>query len=395
MQVTARNIGSLPVGTHRAERCLYLRKREGHAPTWVFRYTVSGKQKDVVIGTADAVTIAQAKETAARFRTMIADGVDPLAAKQERRERMKNAGAEVDRPFTFADLVAEALPVIVQSKAWRNQKHAAQWQSTLEQYALPVLGKLSVEDVSRDDILEVLVPIWRTKPETASRLRGRLEAVFAYAIVIGKRSGGNPALWRGNLEMFLPPIAKVKKESHHEALTFDQARALFDEWRPPTSITACAILFGALTASRVGEFVPAKWEEIDLHREVWHCPPERRKDGKKYPHRVPLCRQLVSMLKMLPHDSPYVFAGKGGSHISKETPRVVLQKKLGHGTMHGFRSTFRDWCAENGKDPIVSEKSLMHATGSAVVQAYQRSDLLDARRVLMQEWADAVYPEQV
>ena len=133
---------------HRAERCLYLRKREGHAPTWVFRYTVSGKQKDVVIGTADAVTIAQAKETAARFRTMIADGVDPLAAKQERRERMKNAGAEVDRPFTFADLVAEALPVIVQSKAWRNQKHAAQWQSTLEQYALPVLGKLSVEDVS-------------------------------------------------------------------------------------------------------------------------------------------------------------------------------------------------------------------------------------------------------
>lgn len=392
MQVTARNISSLPPGTHRAERCLYLRKRDGHAPTWIFRYTISGKQKDVVIGTSDAVSIAQAKETAVRFRTMIADGVDPLAAKQERREKMRNAGANVDHPFTFADLVAEALPVIIRSKAWRNQKHAAQWKSTLEQYAMPSLGSLFVDEVTRDDILSVLEPIWKTKPETASRLRGRLEAVFAYAIAIGKRAGGNPATWRGNLEMFLPPITKMKKEKHHDALTLDQARLLFDGWRPPTSITACAILFGALTASRVGEFVPAKWDEIDLRRKVWLCPPERRKDGKSYPHRVPLCRQLVAMLKMLPRNSPYVFAGHGGSHISKETPRVVIQKKIGHGTMHGFRSTFRDWCAENGKDPIVAEKSLMHATGNAVVQAYQRSDLLDARIELMQEWADAVYP---
>lgn len=392
MQVTARNISSLPPGTHRAERCLYLRKRDGHAPTWIFRYTISGKQKDVVIGTSDAVSIAQAKETAVRFRTMIADGVDPLAAKQERREKMRNAGANVDHPFTFADLVAEALPVIIRSKAWRNQKHAAQWKSTLEQYAMPSLGSLFVDDVTRDDILSVLEPIWKTKPETASRLRGRLEAVFAYAIAIGKRAGGNPATWRGNLEMFLPPITKMKKEKHHDALTLDQARLLFDGWRPPTSITACAILFRALTASRVGEFVPAKWDEIDLRRKVWLCPPERRKDGKSYPHRVPLCRQLVAMLKMLPRNSPYVFAGHGGSHISKETPRVVIQKKIGHGTMHGFRSTFRDWCAENGKDPIVAEKSLMHATGNAVVQAYQRSDLLDARIELMQEWADAVYP---
>lgn len=322
MQVTARNISSLPPGTHRAERCLYLRKRDGHAPTWIFRYTISGKQKDVVIGTSDAVSIAQAKETAVRFRTMIADGVDPLAAKQERREKMRNAGANVDHPFTFADLVAEALPVIIRSKAWRNQKHAAQWKSTLEQYAMPSLGSLFVDDVTRDDILSVLEPIWKTKPETASRLRGRLEAVFAYAIAIGKRAGGNPATWRGNLEMFLPPITKMKKEKHHDALTLDQARLLFDGWRPPTSITACAILFGALTASRVGEFVPAKWDEIDLRRKVWLCPP-RAAQGRK---ELPAPRPTVQAARRYAEDAPAQFTiricrTRRVSHLERDATR--------------------------------------------------------------------------
>lgn len=393
MQVTARNISSLPPGTHRAERCLYLRKRDGHAPTWIFRYTISGKQKDVVIGTSDAVSIAQAKETAVRFRTMIADGVDPLAAKQERREKMRNAGANVDHPFTFADLVAEALPVIIRSKAWRNQKHAAQWKSTLEQYAMPSLGSLFVDDVTRDDILSVLEPIWKTKPETASRLRGRLEAVFAYAIAIGKRAGGNPATWRGNLDLFLPPPSRVQKVEHHEALSLDETRALLEDWNPPKSISASAIVFGILTASRVGEFVKARWDEIDFDARVWSVPPERRKDQKPYPHRVPLSDQAVYILSQIERKGECVFARSAGSHISLETPRVVLQKKVGHGTMHGFRSTFRDWAAENGIDQVLAEKSLMHATGNEVEQAYQRSDLLEQRRTVMQAWADTIMPK--
>lgn len=392
MQVTARNINTLPPGTHRVERCLYLRKREGRLSSWVFRYTISKKQKDVVIGTVDMISIAQAKETAARYRTMIADGIDPLAAKHERRARMAEAGTEEPKTYTFSDLVEEALPVIARSKAWRNSKHAAQWVSTLKTYAVPILGDLPVQDIERDDVLKVLLPIWKTKTETASRVRGRLEAVFSYAIATGKRTGANPAQWRGNLEMFLPPFSKVKTLEHHDALTLAEAKALFSEWTPPTSVTACAIIFGALTAARVGEFVLAKWKEIDFRAKVWSCPPERRKDGKPVPHRVPLSRQALYILSLLPRESEYIFHTKRGSHMSKETPRVVIQKKLGHGTMHGFRSTFRDWCAENGKDFTVAEKSLMHATGNAVVQAYQRSDLLEARRVLLQEWADAIYP---
>lgn len=392
MQVTARNLGSLPPGTHRLERCLYLRKREGRLPVWVFRYTVAGKQKDVVIGSTDVVSIPQAKETAARYRAMIADGIDPLAAKQERKERMKAAGAKEQKPYTFEIMLDEALPVIVRSKAWRNEKHRAQWEMTLRTYALPILGKLLVDDITRDDILKVLQPIWEEKSETAQRLRGRLEAVFSYAIAMGKRIGGNPATWRGNLELFLPQIPKIKRVEHYDALTVIETRVLFADWMPPKSVTACAVIFGALTASRVGEFVPAKWEEIDFKNRIWSCPPERRKDGKPFPHRVPLSKQAIFILKLLPRDSEYIFASRRGRHISKETPRSIILKKLGHGTMHGFRSTFRDWCAETGKDPTAAEKSLMHATGSAVVQAYQRSDLLEARRILMQEWADTIYP---
>lgn len=391
MQVTARNINSLPPGTHYLDRCLYLRKREGRRPTWVFRYAIAGKRKDCDIGPVDSITIPQAKEIAARYRAMIADGIDPIAAKRERRERMK-ATEETTKPLMFEALIDEALPVIERSKAWKNAKHRAQWETTLRTYALPVLGKMTVEDITRDDVLKVLLPIWKDKAETAQRLRGRLESVFSYAIATGKRVASNPATWRGNLDMFLPQMPKSRRVEHHEALTFEEARALFEEWRPPKSATACAVVFGALTCSRVGEFILAKWDEIDLEEKLWTCPPERRKDGKPYPHRVPLSEQALYILSLLPKRSPYIFTGPSGAHLSKETPRIVIRRKLGHGTMHGFRSTFRDWCAENGKDPVVAEKSLMHATGDAVVQAYQRSDLLDARRVLLQEWADAVYP---
>lgn len=392
MKVTAKNINSLPEGMHRVDRGLYVRQREGKRPTFYFVYTILGKRKELSIGPVSGITITQARAKAAEYHHLLETGVDPQAAKKEKLRSMRDAGSVDKAAYTFADLLREALPTIEKAKRWRNAKHRAQWQSTLETYALPVLGPKPVEDVTRDDVLAVLGPIWDSKSETASRLRGRLEAVFSYAIATGKRVAANPATWRGNLDLFLPPPSRVQKVEHHEALSLDETRALLEDWNPPKSISASAIVFGILTASRVGEFVPAKWDEIDLRRKVWLCPPERRKDGKSYPHRVPLCRQLVAMLKMLPRNSPYVFAGHGGSHISKETPRVVIQKKIGHGTMHGFRSTFRDWCAENGKDPIVAEKSLMHATGNAVVQAYQRSDLLDARIELMQEWADAVYP---
>lgn len=393
MKVTAKNINSLPEGMHRVDRGLYVRQREGKRPTFYFVYTILGKRKELSIGPVSGITITQARAKAAEYHHLLETGVDPQAAKKEMLRSMRDAGSVDKAAYTFADLLREALPTIEKAKRWRNAKHRAQWQSTLETYALPVLGPKPVEDVTRDDVLAVLGPIWDSKSETASRLRGRLEAVFSYAIATGKRVAANPATWRGNLDLFLPPPSRVQKVEHHEALSLDETRALLEDWNPPKSISASAIVFGILTASRVGEFVKARWDEIDFDARVWSVPPERRKDQKPYPHRVPLSDQAVYILSQIERKGECVFARSAGSHISLETPRVVLQKKVGHGTMHGFRSTFRDWAAENGIDQVLAEKSLMHATGNEVEQAYQRSDLLEQRRTVMQAWADTIMPK--
>ena len=341
---------------HRVDRCLYVRQREGKRPTFYFVYTILGKRKELSLGPVSVITITQARAKAAEYHHLLETGVDPQAAKKEKLRSMRDAGSVDKVADTFADLLREALPTIENAKRWRNAKHRAQWQSTLETYALPVLGPKPVEDITRDDVLAVLRPIWDSKSETASRLRGRLEAVFSYAIATGKRVAANPATWRGNLDLFLPPPSRVQKVEHHEALSLDETRALLEEWNPPKSISASAIVFGILTASRVGEFVKARWDEIDFDARVWSVPPERRKDQKPYPHRVPLSDQAVYILSQIERKGEYVFARSAGSHISLETPRVVLQKKVGHGTMHGFRSTFRDWAAENGIDQVLAEK---------------------------------------
>lgn len=389
-------IDSLPMGITNFDRGLYVRKRAGRNPMWVFIYTVEKKRVEVSLGLTKDVTFKQAQEAADRYRSMLSQGIDPLSSKREKKRALAaQVNAEEPKTYTVKQLIDEAMPVIIRAKEWRNAKHAAQWQSTLKTYAVPVIGALDVNAVTRDDILKVLQPIWREKNETASRLRGRLEAVFSYAIVTGKRIGQNPAVWKGNLDLFLPPPGRVKAVEHHESATVEETIALLNRWRPPVSSTSFAITFGILTCARVGEFVPARWDEIDLQERVWSCPASRRKDGKPYPHRVPLCDQLVDLLRDMPRTSDYLFPGSGGkAHLSKETPRVIVMRHLGHCTMHGFRSTFRDWAAENGWDTVLAEKSLMHATGNAVEQAYQRSDLLEQRRPLLQAWADAVYPKE-
>ena len=276
MKVTAKNINSLPEGMHRVDRCLYVRQREGKRPTFYFVYTILGKRKELSLGPVSVITITQARAKAAEYHHLLETGVDPQAAKKEKLRSMRDAGSVDKVAYTFADLLREALPTIENAKRWRNAKHRAQWQSTLETYALPVLGPKPVEDITRDDVLAVLRPIWDSKSETASRLRGRLEAVFSYAIATGKRVAANPATWRGNLDLFLPPPSRVQKVEHHEALSLDETRALLEEWNPPKSISASAIVFGILTASRVGEFVKARWDEIDFDARVWSVPSAER-----------------------------------------------------------------------------------------------------------------------
>lgn len=260
-----------------------------------------------------------------------------------------------------------------------------------ETYALPVLGRLDVAEIGRDAVLAVLRPIWQTKTETASRLRSRIECILDYCIRRGYRTKENPARWRGGLEFDLPSQGKIQTVKHHEAVTVTEVKALIP--RLMTSKSGKAILFGILTASRVQEFTAAEWSEIDFKKKVWSVPPERRKDGKPYPHRVPLASQTLELLKSIPkNEDGCLFEGMHSKHISFETPRIMLRKMLGRPvTMHGCHSTFRDWCAETLQNPILAEKSLMHATGNKVSQTYQRSDLLEQRRPLMQAWADALF----
>lgn len=376
-QVRQNEVQKLPDGLHPADRNLFLMVR-GSQRSWIFRMKRDGKEIKRGLGSAATVSLAEAKMKAERMRSSIRAGDDP--------GRQKKADS-----VRFRDIYLEVIQTRERVRRWKNAKHSHQWAQTIEDYALPVLGDLEVSEITRADVLRVLSPIWETKAETASRLRARLEAVFAYAIRQGWRERENPALWRGNLEFDLPSRKKARTIEHHEAPTVDELRMLAP--RLMRSVGGRAILFGVLTASRVGEFVPAKWDEIDLEERVWSVPPERRKDGRGYPHRVPLCAQIVEMLRGMEKDGEYLFPGLSDHHIHRETPRLMLRKFLGRRvTMHGCRSTFRDWAAESGQDRILAEKALMHSTGTEVEQAYQRSDLLERRRPLMQSWADVILP---
>lgn len=368
----------LPDGTHPAGKNLFLLVR-GSSRGWVLRFRFEGREIKRGLGSASTVPLVEARMKAEKLKGMIIRGED-----------RRTSG--VQTVPLFRDIYKEVIDTREQVKEWKNAKHRYQWHQTIETYALPVLGHLPVSDISRADVLRVLKPIWKTKTETATRLRARLEAVFGYAIRQGWREKENPARWKENLEFDLPARKKAQTVEHYEAPTLAELQMLAP--RLMKSVGGRAILFGILTASRVGEFVPAQWSEIDLESRTWCVPPERRKDGKKYPHRVPLCAQIVEMLEGLERQGEYLFPGLSDHYINKETPRLMLRKFLGRRvTMHGCRSTFRDWCAETGQDPILAEKALMHTTGNEVEQAYQRSDLLERRRPLMQSWADAVCDE--
>lgn len=386
LRVNKKFLDSLNSEFTRIDNCLYIRTRN-NKQTYVFVYMISRKRRVISIGDVNMIPLNVAKNKAVEYRTMIENGIDPLEARKE------NQTKDEKKDYLFKEFLPMAIDKIAETKQWKNPKSRSQWENTFKTYVIPVIGNHLLTDITRDDIISVLEPIWKEKSETANRLRGRIESVFNLAIVMGLYKNPNPAIWRGNLSFFLAPTSKVKRVTHHDALKFSELRKLFLERfdAPITTVSTQAILFGALTATRVNEFVEMTWNEIDFRTKVWLIPPERRKDGKNYPHRVPLSEQAMAILRKRDRSKMYVFPGESGvGHISKETPRIFIKRYCGHGTMHGCRSTFSDWCAENGKDPILREKSLMHTTGNEVTLAYQRSDLLEQRRVLMQAWADAL-----
>lgn len=384
-KVTAKNIFTLPEGRHSVAPNLNLRVRDGKR-TYVLRYCIGGKRKDKHLGSANELSLTEAKRLADKLRSELAEGKLPRTARDKLAEKLK----EADAP-TFEKYALEAIEKIASVRVWKNAKHKAQWFATVRAYAFPVLGKKKLSEIKKADVLEVLRPIWSTKTETASRIRGRLENIFSYAVTDGLMEF-NPAIWRGNLDRDLPPPSKIQIVEHHEAMPLDVLQEKITCFYPASDRTRQVILFTILTASRVGESVPARWDEIDWENRIWSVPPERRKDQKPYPHRVPLSDQAMELLNSIERKGEEIFCLKADDLGSRYSLAHLLQRiTKTTATMHGFRSTFRDWAAENGVPDTIAEKCLMHVTGNAVVQAYQRSDLLEQRREVMQAWADAVF----
>lgn len=373
------------VGLHAAGGVpgLHLRVDPYGSRHWVLRIVIGKKRRDVGLGGYPGVSLAHARERAREAREQVWRGVDPV---EERRAAVA-ALVAAQSTLTFDEAAERFLANKVAE--FRNDKHAAQWKSTLKTYASPIIGAMPVDQVGLTDITDILTPIWTTKTETAKRVRGRIEAVLDWATVTGHRSGDNPARWRGNLDSVLASPNKVAKKQHFAAMAYTDVPAFLTDLRQREGMAARALEFTILTATRSGETRGATWREIDLDAGIWTIPGERMKAGKE--HRVPLTDAALAILRALPRlepdnpDSTVFFAPRGGA-LSDMTLTAVMRRLKVDATVHGFRSTFRDWAADQTSFPReVAEQALAH-TLQGVEAAYRRSDLFEKRRNLMDAW---------
>jgi integrase len=364
---------------------LWLQVRAPHVKSWIFRYTVNGRARAMGLGPVGTVSLVDARRRAAEARALLLDGTDPIADRDEVRAKRKLAAANA---VTFKECAAA---YIQQHKAgWRSAKHGEQWAKTIATYAEPVFGALPVQSIDTGLVMRVLQPIWTTKAETAARVRGRIEKVLDWAKVQGYREGENPARWRGHLAALLPKQSNFARVEHHAALPYRQMGEFMAEMGKQEGNAARALELAILTAARTGEVIRARWAEIDLSEALWTIPAERTKTHRK--HRIPLAPAAVAVIEKMRAraEGEFVFPGARPSvSLSNEAMRAVLMR-MGRTdiTPHGFRSTFRDWAAEQTAFPReVAEMALGHAVGSQVEAAYRRGDLREKRRKLMEAWA--------
>jgi integrase len=361
-------------GRHADGGGLYLSISPNGGRRWVFLFRWQGKPTEIGFGSARDVTLARARELASQARAKLAEGINPRDA------RRPSKGA------TFAEC-AERL-IAAMRPSWRNSKHAAQWEMTLREYAAPI-RRLPVDKITTDDVLSVLRPLWHNKPETASRLRGRIERVLDAAKAQGLRSGENPARWRGHLDQLLPKRQRLTR-GHHAAMSYGDVPTFMSNLHARNGAAARALEFAILTAARSGEVLGARWLEFDLDRAVWTLPAMRMKAGRE--HRVPLSRGALRIVKAM-HDhraGDFVFAGeKPGKPLSVMALEMVLRRmQVERATVHGFRSAFRDWAAEcTNFANEVCEAALAHVIENKAEAAYRRGDLFDKRRKLMEGWS--------
>jgi integrase len=368
---------------------LYLQVTTAAWRSWVYRFMLRGHAREMGLGPLSLVSLAEARSLALDARKLRLAGIDPIDAKRDQRGA---AALEAAKAITFR-ACAEAY-IEAHKAGWRNAKHADQWAATLTAYAFPIIGEVAAHAVDVAMVTKILEPIWKIKTETASRVRGRIESVLDWATSRGYRKGDNPARWRGHLENLLPARSKVRKVEHRPALPYTEIGAFMVDLHKHAGTAAAAMDFTILTAARTAETIGARWSEIDFDASTWTIPADRIKAGRE--HRVPLSTATVAVLReqqrqqRIAGEVEFVFPGdKRGQHLSNMAMLALLQR-MGRDdvTVHGFRSTFRDWAAERTNFPReVAEAALAHVVDDKVEAAYRRTDLFDKRRRLMDAWA--------
>ncbi len=392
----AKELGALAVskltvpGTHAVGHVagLALQITKTGTRSWILRVTIGGSRREIGLGAYPGVSLKDAQAKAQVTRDEILAGIDPLMARKEAASRLRASQA---LEITFEDAATRYIKAA--APAWRNAKHADQWTNTVVEYANPVIGKMMIRHVTRPHITEILEPIWATKTETASRLRGRLEAILDWARVKGFRDEGpNPAAWRGNLDKLLSAPKKTKRVRNHPALPIEQMGTFMVALHAIDGVSARCLEFTILTAARSGESRGARKTEVDLEKAIWIVPPERMK-GKKE-HRVPLSPAAVALVKSMPEkpNTDLIFPSpRSGGVLSDMALLELMRRQKLEATPHGFRSTFRDWAGEYTNYPReLAEVALAHLKTDATEAAYWRSDVLEKRRRMMIDWAEFI-----
>jgi integrase len=392
-QLTETKIRTLTeIGLHPDGAGLYLQIRPGGARSWIFRFRLNGRTRDMGLGALADVSLVKAREKASTTRTMVADGIDPI--EHIRAQAIVLAAPKRKLSPTFEE-VAETF-MAERLKRLRNELHRRQWHQTLEQYAYPIIGKKPVDEIETHDVLAVLKPIWEAKCETASRLRGRIERILARATVEGHRRGANPASWRGHLQEALPARSEVQPVRHFRAMEYQIVPAFMTELGQIDTVGAASLRFLIFTAARTGEVIGARWHEIDWNERTWTVPAARAKANRN--HVVPLSTGAAAVLQEIEplHNSSddFIFPGRKGSGLSCMTLLVLLQRQMKRPvTAHGFRSAFRDWCGDESDVPReLAEASLAHVVRDATERAYRRKTAVEKRRNVMQAWCDFILP---
>lgn len=391
MPKVAKELGALAVsklkepGMHPVGKVagLYLQVLGPASRSWILRVKVGEKRREIGLGSYPAVSLKEAHTKAQAERDKVSAGIDPIL---QRREAASNLRANQALEMTFEAAAKRFMDA--KSSEWKNPKHGDQWRNTLETYAYPLIGRLYVRHIGREHVMQVLEPIWLTKNETASRLRGRIEAILSWSKVKGYRAGENPAAWRGNLENLLSKPSKVQKVRNHPALPIAEMGEFMPRLRAIDANGARCLEFAILTAARSGEARGACFSEIDWDANVWRVPAERMKAKKE--HRVPLSAAAVTLLKSMPRskDHDFIFPSPRGKVLSDMTLLMMVRRLGVDAVPHGFRSTFRDWAGEHTNYPReLAEVALAHVKGDATEAAYWRSDALEKRRRMMDDWA--------